>query len=66
MAQDTARSDVGEPAIQNADSGRNRSVWLIGAAAVLALLLRLPFVFTGLSTDDLMDLMALSPEATDA
>ena len=31
---------------------RRRAIALIGGAGLLALLLRLPFVFTGLSTDE--------------
>jgi 4-amino-4-deoxy-L-arabinose transferase-like glycosyltransferase len=52
MAQQTARDDTAAPAVAPAGSGNKRTLWLIGAAGLLAMLLRLPFVFTGLSTDE--------------
>jgi len=50
-------SDVDEhlnaaPVTPQTGRQRTRGFWLIGVAAVVAALLRLPFVFTGLSTDE--------------
>jgi 4-amino-4-deoxy-L-arabinose transferase-like glycosyltransferase len=52
MAQQTARTDVVAPAVPPGARADRRAWWLIAAAGVLAMLLRLPFVFTGLSTDE--------------
>lgn len=50
MAHDTAPADL--EAAEAAEKSHARPVWLIVGAGVLALLLRVPFLFTGLSTDE--------------
>jgi 4-amino-4-deoxy-L-arabinose transferase-like glycosyltransferase len=52
MAHDTAPADLGRDMVERHDPGRKPGIALIGGAAALALLLRLPFLFTGLSTDE--------------
>ncbi len=55
MAQRTVPGEIGVPVVSpklGEDHERKRSLWLIAGAGVLALLIRLPFVFTGLSTDE--------------
>jgi 4-amino-4-deoxy-L-arabinose transferase-like glycosyltransferase len=52
MVNDTAPADLDSETVEPADPGRKRAITLIGGAGLLALLLRLPFLFTGLSTDE--------------
>ena len=52
MVHDVASVDLAREAVPSRDRGRTRAILLIVAAGVLALLLRLPFVFTGLSPDE--------------
>lgn len=41
-----------EIAVRPSDPGRRRAMWIIGLLAVVAAALRLPYVWTGLSTDE--------------
>jgi hypothetical protein len=52
VAHDIAPVETPQEPVEVDEPGRRPAIWLIAAAGVLALLIRLPFVFTGLSTDE--------------